>query len=213
MAIASLVCGALFFIPVVPPVLAIIFGIRGLQRTKDSRVGGRGLAIAGLVLGSVEFLLTIMMMVLYMLVAPRAVSFTACPTARMATAFPALSQPAEACGPEETGTAAQPAATVGLEKLVGQRVALTGFYGGPGKFAVGYIKLNDKEWVYFKGKMSGLTPTFGQHIAASGILRCDPGFKPPAQETLVDGLPAHYFFEFAEIFAVQETPVASQPNE
>jgi len=90
MAIASLVCGALFFIPVVPPVLAIIFGIRGLQRTKDSRVGGRGLAIAGLVLGSVEFLLTIMMMVLYMLVAPRAVSFTACPTARMATAFPAL---------------------------------------------------------------------------------------------------------------------------
>jgi hypothetical protein len=59
-AIASLICGiASFCIPVVPSVLAITFGALGLRDIGRSRgrLGGQGLAIAGLVMGSVSFLL------------------------------------------------------------------------------------------------------------------------------------------------------------
>jgi prepilin-type processing-associated H-X9-DG protein len=52
MAVASLVCGLAFCIPACP-VLAIIFGIIGIRRTGEGRMHGRGLAIAGLVLGVV----------------------------------------------------------------------------------------------------------------------------------------------------------------
>lgn len=50
MAIASLVCGLLFCLPICG-ILAIIFGIVGLAKTKDPRVGGKGMSIAGLILG------------------------------------------------------------------------------------------------------------------------------------------------------------------
>src|SRR5580658_187998 len=56
MAIASLVCGCLFCIPIVG-LLALIFGIIGLKHTKDRRTGGRGMAIAGTVLGGFGVLL------------------------------------------------------------------------------------------------------------------------------------------------------------
>jgi prepilin-type processing-associated H-X9-DG protein len=54
LAIASLICGLLFFIPVIPAILAIVFGIVGINQTKSGRAGGRGLAIAGLVCGAVS---------------------------------------------------------------------------------------------------------------------------------------------------------------
>ncbi len=52
LAIASLVCGLLFFIPVLPALLAVIFGIIALKQTRDYRGGGRGMAIAGLICGA-----------------------------------------------------------------------------------------------------------------------------------------------------------------
>lgn len=58
MATASLVFGILAFcIPLVSSVLAIVFGIIGLKRTRDPNVGGKGLAISGIVLGSVSLIM------------------------------------------------------------------------------------------------------------------------------------------------------------
>jgi predicted Zn finger-like uncharacterized protein/prepilin-type processing-associated H-X9-DG protein len=51
-AIASLVCGCLFCVPL-SALAALILGIIGLKQTKENRQGGRGMAIAGAVLGSV----------------------------------------------------------------------------------------------------------------------------------------------------------------
>ncbi len=56
MAITALVFGILgFCVPLIAPVLAIVFGAIAMSRTRDPRVGGRGLAIAGLTLGCVGF--------------------------------------------------------------------------------------------------------------------------------------------------------------
>ncbi len=51
MAIASLVCGIAFCVPLAS-VLAIIFGIIGITQTKAGHARGRGMAITGTVLGS-----------------------------------------------------------------------------------------------------------------------------------------------------------------
>src|SRR6476660_8325803 len=56
MAVASLVCGVLFFIPIIPAILAVIFGIIALSQTRNGRASGRGLAIAGLICGGVSLL-------------------------------------------------------------------------------------------------------------------------------------------------------------
>jgi prepilin-type processing-associated H-X9-DG protein len=57
MAIASLVCSLMFCIaPLISSIMGIIFGIIGLNKTKDPRVGGKGLAIAGIVIGGVGLL-------------------------------------------------------------------------------------------------------------------------------------------------------------
>jgi len=49
LAIASLVFGILgLFIPLLPSLVGIVLGIVGLTKTKDPRVGGKGLAIAGI---------------------------------------------------------------------------------------------------------------------------------------------------------------------
>jgi hypothetical protein len=50
-AIASLILGILGCVPLLTGVLAVILGMIGLGATKKPGVGGRGLAIAGLVLG------------------------------------------------------------------------------------------------------------------------------------------------------------------
>ncbi|HWE04563.1 MAG TPA: DUF4190 domain-containing protein [Tepidisphaeraceae bacterium] len=53
-AVASLVLGVLGCIPFVPGLLAVLFAVIGLRATRNPQVGGRGLAIAGLVLGLVS---------------------------------------------------------------------------------------------------------------------------------------------------------------
>ena len=50
-AVASLVCGLIFCIPFVTGLAAIVLGIFGIKKAKDPMVGGKGLAIAGLILG------------------------------------------------------------------------------------------------------------------------------------------------------------------
>jgi hypothetical protein len=52
MAVASLVCGVLFCFFITAP-LAVIFGIVGLLKTRDPYVGGKGMSIAGIILGIV----------------------------------------------------------------------------------------------------------------------------------------------------------------
>ena len=49
-AIASLIFGVLGCIPVLGMLLAVVLGIVGLVKAKDPRVGGKGLAIAGICL-------------------------------------------------------------------------------------------------------------------------------------------------------------------
>lgn len=53
-AIGSLVCGLLGCVPFITGLLAVILGIVGIRKTKDPHVGGKGLAIAGLILGIVS---------------------------------------------------------------------------------------------------------------------------------------------------------------
>lgn len=57
-ATASLVTGLLgFCVPVIPSVVAIWTGITGLNKTRNGRAGGRGMAVAGLALGVAMLLL------------------------------------------------------------------------------------------------------------------------------------------------------------
>lgn len=61
-AIWSLICGLLgFCLPIPSSILAIIFGIVGLNKTRDPRVGGKGLAIAGICVGGFTLLLVPLM--------------------------------------------------------------------------------------------------------------------------------------------------------
>ena len=67
-AIASLVCGILGFCTApIGNILAIIFGIIGLNKTRDPRVGGKGLSIAGICLGCVSLVVVIPMMIAILL--------------------------------------------------------------------------------------------------------------------------------------------------
>lgn len=50
-AITSLVCGLLFCIPGITGLVAIITGVIGIKSTSKPNVGGRGMAIAGMILG------------------------------------------------------------------------------------------------------------------------------------------------------------------
>jgi hypothetical protein len=54
-AVTSLVCGLLLCIPGLTGLLAIIFGLVGISSTKNPMVRGRGMAIAGLILGLANF--------------------------------------------------------------------------------------------------------------------------------------------------------------
>ena len=49
--IASVVCGACFCLTPIPSLLAVILGFIGIRKTRDPSVGGKGLSIAGLVMG------------------------------------------------------------------------------------------------------------------------------------------------------------------
>ena len=50
-AIASLICGILGCVPFITSLLAVILGFVGIKATSNGRAGGRGMAIAGLILG------------------------------------------------------------------------------------------------------------------------------------------------------------------
>lgn len=65
-AIWSLVCGIFFCIPL-SSILAIVFGIIGLNKTRDPRVGGKALSIAGICLGGFGCLMIVPMMIAILL--------------------------------------------------------------------------------------------------------------------------------------------------
>jgi hypothetical protein len=50
-AVASLICGLLGCIPLVTGAAAVVLGVFGIKTTNDRRFTGRGMAIAGLILG------------------------------------------------------------------------------------------------------------------------------------------------------------------
>jgi hypothetical protein len=50
-ALMSLICGIVGCVPFITSLLAVILGIVGIKKTSDPRYSGRGLAIAGLILG------------------------------------------------------------------------------------------------------------------------------------------------------------------
>ena len=50
-AIGSLICGLLFCIPYVTSLVAIILGIVGVRNAREPNTGGKGMSIAGIVLG------------------------------------------------------------------------------------------------------------------------------------------------------------------
>jgi hypothetical protein len=50
-AVVSLVCGLVFCVPFLTSLLAVIFGMVGLSKSKGPRGSGRGMAMAGLILG------------------------------------------------------------------------------------------------------------------------------------------------------------------
>jgi hypothetical protein len=54
MAVTSLVFGVLLCIPIVAGLAAIIFGIAGILATRNPSIRGRGMAVAGLILGLVN---------------------------------------------------------------------------------------------------------------------------------------------------------------
>lgn len=70
LAVASLICGiaGLVIIPFLASVVAVITGHLGLNQTKrDSTLGGRGMAIAGLVLGYIGIAFSILLGALMLL--------------------------------------------------------------------------------------------------------------------------------------------------
>lgn len=55
-AVGSLICGLLGCLPYITGVFAVILGIVGIRKTRRPGVGGRGMAIAGLVLGLISII-------------------------------------------------------------------------------------------------------------------------------------------------------------
>jgi hypothetical protein len=53
MAVASLVCSLFGWLCLIGPILGLIFGFLALGQIKQSGQGGRGMAIAGIVIGAV----------------------------------------------------------------------------------------------------------------------------------------------------------------
>jgi hypothetical protein len=57
--ITSILCGILSYLPVIPWIVAIITGHLGLAQIGRTGEGGRGMAIAGLIMGYLGLLLTL----------------------------------------------------------------------------------------------------------------------------------------------------------
>ena len=66
MAIAGLICAIVgFCVWYLGGLLGVIFGIIGLRKTRDPRIGGRGVAIASIIVGSLSLLWSIGFTVLF----------------------------------------------------------------------------------------------------------------------------------------------------
>lgn len=79
MAIASLVCGlaGIFVLPVIAPLLAVIFGHMARGQIRNSGEGGGGMAVAGLVLGYISLafaLIGLLIVIVIVIVAAAAAS-------------------------------------------------------------------------------------------------------------------------------------------
>jgi hypothetical protein len=57
MAIASLLCSAIGWLCIIGPILGMVFGFLALSQIRQTGQRGRGLAIAGIVLGAILFTL------------------------------------------------------------------------------------------------------------------------------------------------------------
>src|SRR5438045_3497267 len=57
MAIASLISSLILCIPALSGLLAIIFGIFGIKQTRNPNVRGRGLAVAGIIIGVLNMII------------------------------------------------------------------------------------------------------------------------------------------------------------
>jgi hypothetical protein len=63
MSIAALACGIAGLVgalPFIGPVLALIFGLIGLRRTRENGTAGRGMSIAGIAIGAAGILLSLL---------------------------------------------------------------------------------------------------------------------------------------------------------
>ena len=61
MSIASLVCGLILCVPFISGILAGIFGILALRDVRSRNAGGKGMAVAGLILGGVNIVVWIVL--------------------------------------------------------------------------------------------------------------------------------------------------------
>lgn len=64
LAVASLVCGICGFLYLIPAILGLIFGIIAVRQTKRDGTDGRGMAIAGIVTGSVWIALLLLIVLI-----------------------------------------------------------------------------------------------------------------------------------------------------
>jgi hypothetical protein len=66
MAIASLVCSLVLWVLCGPigPILGVIFGFVALNQIKQSGEGGRGMALAGIIIGGVAIVLGVLALIL-----------------------------------------------------------------------------------------------------------------------------------------------------
>src|SRR3954469_17237608 len=59
LALASLICGLAFCFPIIPGALATTFGAMALKTAREREGAGRGMAMAGLILGILNLLFSI----------------------------------------------------------------------------------------------------------------------------------------------------------
>lgn len=72
--VVSLVSIVLPFLPIIPPLLGIIFGSAALKQIKKNKDEGRGLAIAGIIMGAVSIFITLVFGLLILFVVMAAVN-------------------------------------------------------------------------------------------------------------------------------------------
>jgi len=72
MAVASFVlslCGALLVLPVIGQILGLVFGFMGMSQIKESKEGGKGLALAGVLISAISLVLGLLFILFLIIVA------------------------------------------------------------------------------------------------------------------------------------------------